>query len=402
MSESHVKINVGGEKFIAVRPDLFNVAGENKLSTVFSGRWETFLDSDGAYFVDYSPDVFMPLINWLREVRDSNPDATVPVTVKDEYRMAWVKMMRALSFDLRILKAAGIKLADLCRAGFSEEECRAAHFPGDYSIWRDEKDDAIMTPTLAAVCGEETAEWQVLTAVALVALQCLARAMPRAAASFHEPPRRRDAGARPVATEQGPRAAPGAPGVPVPCAAWAQSHPHLERLHVGRPLHKMDGVAEEVVASTNSTPSMRPRNVNLISDSRVLQVPNKDLERERPVQEAKRISPRDSPLSPTRVIKSESSPLSPTRVIKAVVKEERWTGEKMEKERKLDESPPKNDRDTDLANKTAQLERDARDMLQQFQEFEREKEDEVREFHAEIAQLPLGHRPRDTPRGVEP
>lgn len=41
MSESHVKINVGGEKFIAVRPDLFNVAGENKLSTVFSGRWET-------------------------------------------------------------------------------------------------------------------------------------------------------------------------------------------------------------------------------------------------------------------------------------------------------------------------------------------------------------------------
>eukprot|EP00913_Durusdinium_trenchii_P026302 g24680.t1 len=56
-------------------------------------------------------------------------------------------------------------------------------------------------------------------------------------------------------------------------------------------------------------------------------------------------------------------------------------------ERKLDESPPKNDRDTDLANKTAQLERDARDMLQQFQEFEREKEDEVREFHAEIAQL---------------
>ncbi|CAK9050056.1 unnamed protein product [Durusdinium trenchii] len=146
MSESHVKINVGGEKFIAVRPDLFNVAGENKLSTVFSGRWETFLDSDGAYFVDYSPDVFMPLINWLREVRDSNPDATVPVTVKDEYRMAWVKMMRALSFDLRILKAAGIKLADLCRAGFSEEECRAAHFPGDYSIWRDEKDDAIMPP----------------------------------------------------------------------------------------------------------------------------------------------------------------------------------------------------------------------------------------------------------------
>lgn len=118
----------------------------NRVRALFGWSARRFLDSDGAYFVDYSPDVFMPLINWLREVRDSNPDATVPVTVKDEYRMAWVKMMRALSFDLRILKAAGIKLADLCRAGFSAEECRAAHFPGDYSIWRDEKDDAIMPP----------------------------------------------------------------------------------------------------------------------------------------------------------------------------------------------------------------------------------------------------------------
>lgn len=58
--------------------------------------------------------------------------------------------------------------------------------------------------------------------------------------------------------------------------------------------------------------------------------------------------------------------------------------------------------ESELATKSAQQDRDAKDMLQQFEEplgmprqyraavrFEREKEDEIREYQEEVAQLPL-------------
>ena len=66
-----LRINIGGQKIIEVQPELFRVAGDNKLSALFSGRWEPHLDASGNYFVDYSPEVFMPFGEWLREFRDS-------------------------------------------------------------------------------------------------------------------------------------------------------------------------------------------------------------------------------------------------------------------------------------------------------------------------------------------
>lgn len=125
----YVKINVGGEKLISVSPDLFGVAGDNKLVAVFSDRWDRLLDADGSYFVDYSPDVFLPLVEWLREVRDSEPDTTsVPVRLKDECRRPWVRMMRALSFDMKALRKAGIGLHEMRQAGISEESIETLEF----------------------------------------------------------------------------------------------------------------------------------------------------------------------------------------------------------------------------------------------------------------------------------
>ena len=59
-----VIIDVGGERIIKVSTDLFSVAGDNKFSSLFSGRWEKQLDADGKLFVDYSPQVFLPLIEF--------------------------------------------------------------------------------------------------------------------------------------------------------------------------------------------------------------------------------------------------------------------------------------------------------------------------------------------------
>ena len=72
-----VSINIGGEKVISVHPDLFNVAGKNKRSTKATGCMEEPLDAGGNFFVDYSPEVFMPLIEWLRELRDAEPGQMV-------------------------------------------------------------------------------------------------------------------------------------------------------------------------------------------------------------------------------------------------------------------------------------------------------------------------------------
>eukprot|EP00438_Fugacium_kawagutii_P024574 Skav223354 [mRNA] locus=scaffold200:476386:477054:+ [translate_table: standard] len=125
----YVKINIGGEKLIAVCPDLFGVAGDNKLAAVFSNRWDRLLDADGSYFVDYCPDVFLPLVEWLREVRDSEPDTwSVPVRLKDECRRPWVRMMKALSFDMKALRKAGIGLHEMRMAGISEESIKTAGF----------------------------------------------------------------------------------------------------------------------------------------------------------------------------------------------------------------------------------------------------------------------------------
>ncbi|CAJ1380128.1 unnamed protein product [Effrenium voratum] len=128
-----VQINMGGEAVITVSPELFKVAGENKLCTIGFGTWEC-QDADGLVFVDYSPAVFIPLVEWLRELRDAEPGQTVYVQVLQEKRTAWIRMVNALSFPKHLLRKAGINAHELLCMGYSVGCARDFEFTAEELI----------------------------------------------------------------------------------------------------------------------------------------------------------------------------------------------------------------------------------------------------------------------------
>ncbi|CAE7828700.1 Shkbp1 [Symbiodinium sp. CCMP2592] len=124
-----LKINIGGEKLIAVAPDLFDILGENKLSSMLSGRWQTLRDADGSILVDYSPDVFLPLVEWLRDMRDVEPDVHISVQVRPDRRYAWIRMMRSFAVDVLHLAIAGITFQELLNVGYSCSQLSSVYDP---------------------------------------------------------------------------------------------------------------------------------------------------------------------------------------------------------------------------------------------------------------------------------
>ena len=128
-NQNIITINVGGKEVMQVKPELFSVVGHNKFASMCSERWQHQLDADGRLFVDYSPQVFVPLVEFLRLSRDSEPDMPAPVLVDPSYRRAWIRMMLASSFHPKVMRKAGMtpqELRDcgcdpkfLCEAGFS-------------------------------------------------------------------------------------------------------------------------------------------------------------------------------------------------------------------------------------------------------------------------------------------
>lgn len=225
--------------------------------------------------------------------------------------------------------------------------------------------------------------------------------------SFSEAPRPREVPCGRTAVD--PRAKR-----PVACAAWAHNFP----IQGGkRMIGKMDSVEEETgTESALGTPALthrvpQPRVVPTIpatnrptygldGQANSGSVPQQEL----PASPA---SPNHSPLSPTRIVRSKPIEVKPVEATVATA-EERFSSNPQDGHMSLESAlqeiqklrqqnqqllkeaesqcQPKND-DSGLVAKNAQLERDARDMLQQFEEFEREKEDEVKEFQEEIAQL---------------
>jgi len=130
-----LRINIGGQKLVAVSLELLTVAGESKLSVMVSGRWAPPTDADGNYFVDYAPEVFIPLVDWLRHFRDSSRDQVIPAVVEKQHRTAWIRMMIALSFELCYLRLAGIEPIELLNLGYSEEVLLDAGFEKTRGRW---------------------------------------------------------------------------------------------------------------------------------------------------------------------------------------------------------------------------------------------------------------------------
>eukprot|EP00929_Paragymnodinium_shiwhaense_P033159 TRINITY_DN18257_c0_g1_i1.p1 TRINITY_DN18257_c0_g1~~TRINITY_DN18257_c0_g1_i1.p1 ORF type:complete len:374 (+),score=81.39 TRINITY_DN18257_c0_g1_i1:89-1210(+) len=97
-----VKLNIGGEVKVETRRRVLCQAEHSFLCTLFSGRWEEQVtrDEEGRVFLDFSPEVFMPLLRHLREREMAGPDdfidaPDIPDHAEGEFR----KMLRYLGLE---------------------------------------------------------------------------------------------------------------------------------------------------------------------------------------------------------------------------------------------------------------------------------------------------------------
>jgi hypothetical protein len=63
-------LNIGGEQVIQTLRSTFTFAAGSKLAEMFSGRWDETLPKNehGHYFIDWKPEFFVPLYNFLRSL----------------------------------------------------------------------------------------------------------------------------------------------------------------------------------------------------------------------------------------------------------------------------------------------------------------------------------------------
>ena len=74
-SDDVISLNVGGESMTCLRSTLCQIDG-SLLATMFSGRWEDRLtkDKDGNVFLDYDPECFKFILNYLRAKKMQSPE----------------------------------------------------------------------------------------------------------------------------------------------------------------------------------------------------------------------------------------------------------------------------------------------------------------------------------------
>eukprot|EP00747_Dinoflagellata_sp_TGD_P167320 gnl/TRDRNA2_/TRDRNA2_191482_c0_seq1.p1 gnl/TRDRNA2_/TRDRNA2_191482_c0~~gnl/TRDRNA2_/TRDRNA2_191482_c0_seq1.p1 ORF type:complete len:274 (+),score=75.79 gnl/TRDRNA2_/TRDRNA2_191482_c0_seq1:82-903(+) len=131
-----IRINIGGEKNIAVKKSLLTQVEGTFLYWVFRGRWqETLLaDENGHVFLDDSPDVIMPLIKWLRARRDATtaqPAPPLKVHEPDD-RQQLMKMMIRWAFPVKELKAAGFNVKELLDGGLASQPLKDGFTAKDF------------------------------------------------------------------------------------------------------------------------------------------------------------------------------------------------------------------------------------------------------------------------------
>jgi hypothetical protein len=79
MDDDIINLNIGGQKMTTKRSTLCQVEG-SLLASMFSGRWEDGLerDQDGAVFLDFNPQHFGFILNYLRVKRIATPENPAP------------------------------------------------------------------------------------------------------------------------------------------------------------------------------------------------------------------------------------------------------------------------------------------------------------------------------------
>ena len=71
-----LKLNIGGEKTVETLRSTLTFATGSKLAEMFSGRWDKSLpkSKDGNFFIDREPELFLPLLRFLRDLSSMVPD----------------------------------------------------------------------------------------------------------------------------------------------------------------------------------------------------------------------------------------------------------------------------------------------------------------------------------------
>ncbi len=84
-----IYLNVGGQKITTTRSTLCQIEG-SLLALMFSGHWDNSnkLDKDGAVFLDYNPQYFVPILNYLRAKTFSSREnpASLPKFPEDQVK----------------------------------------------------------------------------------------------------------------------------------------------------------------------------------------------------------------------------------------------------------------------------------------------------------------------------
>ena len=100
-----IHLNVGGQKLTTKRSTLCQV--ENSLlATMFSGRWEESLerDQDGAVFLDFNPQYFVLILDYLREKRIAQSGKPIPLPkVADEQLERFNNLLQYLGLSDEIV-----------------------------------------------------------------------------------------------------------------------------------------------------------------------------------------------------------------------------------------------------------------------------------------------------------
>lgn len=91
-----VSLNLGGEAKITVLRSTLTQCEDSMLAAAFSGRWDMPKDDAGSVFIDFEPEIFMPLVHYLRMRRIEGPqDRAVPPSLGDaELEARFHRMLR--------------------------------------------------------------------------------------------------------------------------------------------------------------------------------------------------------------------------------------------------------------------------------------------------------------------
>lgn len=92
-----IHLNVGGETRCSVKRATLCVVESSLLCSMFSGRWDSTLerDRDNCVLIDFPPDLFMPLVDYLRQKNIEDPEDPVrPPEVPAERQPGFNRMVR--------------------------------------------------------------------------------------------------------------------------------------------------------------------------------------------------------------------------------------------------------------------------------------------------------------------